>query len=128
MPIAQRPVIFSIASGYRAPCTVICDAALSISRRSSEESSTATAPIFSSRRCSLVVPGIGTIHGFWASSQGQRDLSRCRFLLCCNRAKQINQGLIRFHCLRREARESTTKIRAAELSIFVHLSCKESLT
>ena len=25
--------------------------------------------MFSSRRCNLVVPGIGTIHGFWASSQ-----------------------------------------------------------
>jgi hypothetical protein len=27
------------------------------------------APRFSSRRCNLVVPGIGTIHGFFASSQ-----------------------------------------------------------
>jgi len=25
--------------------------------------------MFSSSRCSFVVPGIGTIHGFWASSQ-----------------------------------------------------------
>ena len=25
--------------------------------------------MFSSKRCSFVVPGIGTIHGFWASSQ-----------------------------------------------------------
>src|SRR5436190_235145 len=62
-----RPVICSSFSGYRAPCTVIFEAALSISRRSSPVSSMATAPIFSSSRCSLVVPGIGTIHGFWAS-------------------------------------------------------------
>jgi hypothetical protein len=27
------------------------------------------APMFSSKRCSFVVPGIGAIHGFWASSQ-----------------------------------------------------------
>ena len=40
-----------------------------MSRRSSGVSSTAAAPMFSSRRCSFVVPGIGTIHGFWASSQ-----------------------------------------------------------
>ena len=66
---AQRPVICSSSSGYRAPCTVIFETALSISRRSSGVSSTAAAPMFSSRRCSFVVPGIGTIHGFWASSQ-----------------------------------------------------------
>src|SRR5207248_6834026 len=63
---SQRPVLFSRASGYRAPSTLIFDAALSISRRSSRVSSTFTAPRFSSRRFSFVVPGIGTIHGFWA--------------------------------------------------------------
>ena len=36
-------------------------------------SSTAAAPRFSSRRCSFVVPGMGTIHGFWASSQARRS-------------------------------------------------------
>jgi DNA-binding transcriptional LysR family regulator len=49
---------------------VIFDAALSISRRSSEVSLNVAAPMFSSRRFSFVVPGIGTIHGFWASSLG----------------------------------------------------------
>jgi len=53
----QRPVICSSFSGYRAPCTLILEAALSISRRSSGVSSTAAAPMFSSKRCSLVVPG-----------------------------------------------------------------------
>src|SRR5438093_3194227 len=67
----QRPVICSSLSGYRAPCTVILEAALAISRRSSGVSSTATAPMFSSRRCSFVVPGIGTIHGLWASSHAR---------------------------------------------------------
>src|SRR4029077_18504753 len=56
--------IFSICSGYREPRTVIFEAALSISRKSSGVSSTATDPIFSSRRANFVVPGIGTIHGF----------------------------------------------------------------
>jgi len=41
---------------------------MSMSFRSSDVSSTETAPMFSSKRCSLVVPGIGTIQGFWASS------------------------------------------------------------
>src|SRR6266404_7238780 len=58
---SQRPVICSSFSGYRAPCTVIFEAASSISRRSSGVSLISTAPMFSSRRCSLVVPGIGTI-------------------------------------------------------------------
>src|SRR5438046_2678805 len=66
---AQRPVIRSSCSGYRAPWTVILEAALSMSRRSSGVSATAAAPMFSSRRCSFVVPGMGTIHGFWASGQ-----------------------------------------------------------
>jgi hypothetical protein len=34
-------------------------------------SSTSVAARFSLNRCSLVVPGIGTIHGFWASSQAR---------------------------------------------------------
>src|ERR1700694_3704525 len=61
---AQRHVIRSRCSGYRAPCTVIFEMALLISRRSSGLSSTASAPIFSSRRSSLREPGMGTIHGF----------------------------------------------------------------
>ena len=40
-----------------------------MARRSCCVSSIVTAPIFSSRRCSFVVPGMGTIQGFWASSQ-----------------------------------------------------------
>jgi hypothetical protein len=60
----HRPTRCCRCSGYRAPCTVIWETALLMSRRSLELSSTPAAPIFSSRRCSLVVPGIGTIHGF----------------------------------------------------------------
>src|SRR2546421_12399860 len=40
-----------------------------MSRRSSALSRIAAAALFSSRRASFVVPGIGTIHGFSASSQ-----------------------------------------------------------
>jgi hypothetical protein len=50
---------------------VIFDAAALISRRTSDVSSTAAAPVFSSKRSSLVVPGIGTIHGFYAGSQAE---------------------------------------------------------
>ncbi|HEY6164059.1 MAG TPA: hypothetical protein VIW25_04055 [Nitrososphaeraceae archaeon] len=71
MKVAQRPALFSRFSGYRAPWIVIFEAALSISRKSSDVSSTATAPMFSSSRSSLRVPGIGTIQGFWASSHAR---------------------------------------------------------
>ena len=57
--------VFGVPSALQ----VIWEAAVSISRRSSVVNSSLTAPRFSSRRCSFVVPGIGTIHGFWASSQ-----------------------------------------------------------
>src|SRR3954465_764262 len=78
----QRPDIASMAAGYRAPCTSIFEAALSISRRSSDVSFISTAPRFSSRRCSFVVPGIGTIHGFCARSHASAICAGvARFLL-----------------------------------------------
>ena len=43
--------------------------ALPIWRRSSGVSSMAAAPMFSSSRCNFVVPGMGTIQGFWARIQ-----------------------------------------------------------
>jgi hypothetical protein len=65
----HRPLIGTSHCGYRAPSTLMFEEALSMARRSSGVSSRFVAPRFSSRRCSLVVPGIGTIHGFLASSQ-----------------------------------------------------------
>src|SRR6185503_16759197 len=65
--VRYRLVRRSISSGYLAPCTVICDAAASISCKSSAVSSTDAAPMFSSKRCNFVVPGIGTIDGLCAS-------------------------------------------------------------
>ena len=50
---------------------MICPAACSMSATSLSVSFTATAPIFSSRRCSLVVPGMGTIQGLRANSQAR---------------------------------------------------------
>ena len=65
-----------MASGYRLPSTEIFEAAASISRISSGESCTAAAPMFSSNRDSLVVPGMGTIHGFCARSHAPRPEGR----------------------------------------------------
>ena len=52
-----------------APCTCIFEVARSISSSSSVVNRTASASRFSSKRSSFRVPGMGTIHGFWASSQ-----------------------------------------------------------
>jgi hypothetical protein len=60
---------------------VIFAAASLISRRSSGVSSTAAASVFSIRRWSLVVPGIGTIHGFCASSQASAIWAGVTFFL-----------------------------------------------
>ena len=49
--------------------TGIFAAALSISLKSSGVSSSEAAATFSSNRFSFVVPGMGAIHGFWASNQ-----------------------------------------------------------
>src|ERR1700731_927060 len=95
----QRPTNFCSSSGYRAPCTVILEAAKSSSRRSSGESTTLTAAMFSSSRCSFVLPGIGKIQSF------------CAF------GKQIHQSLIRFSVLRREARDDVAEVIFVELRI-----------
>ena len=46
------------------PIHLMFEAALSMLTRSSAVSSTDSAPIFSSKRFSFVVPGMGAIHGF----------------------------------------------------------------
>ncbi len=66
--LLQRSISAMCASESRAPCTLIFEKVVSISRRSSGASSISAARRFSSRCASLVVPGIGTIHGFWARS------------------------------------------------------------
>src|SRR4029077_309640 len=68
---AYWPTNFCSSSGYRAPCSAIWEAAVSTSRRFSDVTATATAPIFSSSRCSFVVPGIGTIHDFCANNHAR---------------------------------------------------------
>src|SRR6202167_1739967 len=59
-----RPTVACNSFGYRSPCTVMRETALSMLCISSGVSSIPAAPRFSSRRCSLVVPKMGTIQGF----------------------------------------------------------------
>src|SRR6266403_3921607 len=56
----------------------------------------------------------------------QRDLSRCRLLLFCELAKQINHGLICFPSLWSKARDDVAEIGTIELCVLVDLAGKEA--
>ena len=83
--------------------------------------------MFSSRRCSFVVPGIGTIHGFWASSQASAIWAGVAFFRSAIAAEQIDQGLVRLPGLRREAREDVAEVGAVERRVLVDLAREEAL-
>ena len=91
---------------------MICEAAASMSRRSSGASSIEAAAMFSSRRCSLVVPGIGHDPRLLRQQPGQRDLRGCRVLLLANLCQQVDHGPVRLARLRCEARQG-----GAEMSL-----------
>ena len=46
-------------------------------------------------RCSFVVPGIGTIHGFCASSQASAICAGVALLPLGDLAQQLDEGLVR---------------------------------
>ena len=83
--------------------------------------------MFSSRRCSFVVPGIGTIHGFWASSHASAICAGVAFFRSAMLAEQIDQRLIRLESLRREARQGAAEVGTVELRVFVDLAREEAL-
>ncbi len=100
---------FSALSGYRAPSMLISEAAFSISCKSLGVSSTSTAPIFSSKRFSFVVPGMGTIHRFCANNQANATCAGVAFF-CVAPVFFLEAG------------QGVAEIAFIELSAF-HLSC-----
>ena len=83
--------------------------------------------MFSSRRASFVVPGIGTIHGFWASSQASAICAGVAFFRAAIVAKQIDQRLVRLPSLRREARDGVRMSELANVVLLVDLAGEEAL-
>ena len=83
--------------------------------------------MFSSSRCSFVVPGIGTIHGFCASSHASAICAGVAFLRLPIVAEQIDQRLIRLPGLGREARERVAEVGAVERRVLVDLPGEEAL-
>src|SRR5919202_560171 len=98
---------------------VSCAAVLSSSWRSSGVSSTAVAPRFSSRRCSFVVPGIGTIHGFCASSQANAIWAG---VACFRSAIVPSRSTSAWFALRFSGVKRGTVLRKSELSKLVFSS------
>jgi hypothetical protein len=76
-PLRPRPVVAK--SGYRSPSMGIAEATRSISARSSAVRCTLAASRFSFSRCSLVVPGIGTIDPRAGAFVADKDA--CEFLI-----------------------------------------------
>ena len=64
--------------------------------------------------------------GFLSQEPCERDLRRRRSLPCSDGLQQIDQGLIRFPRLRREARHDVAEIRTVERRVFVDLSREEA--
>src|SRR6185437_12864773 len=88
--------------------------------RSLAASSTSAPPRFSARRCSFVVPGIGTIHGLLASSQARANLRLSCFFLVGDAAECVHQRLVRFSVFRVEPGNDVPKIVLFELCIFLN--------
>ena len=74
-----------------------------------------------------MVPGIGTIHGFWASSQASAIWAGVACFRCCDLAEQIDQRLVRLAGLRREARDGAAEVGAVERRVLVDLAGEEAL-
>ena len=83
--------------------------------------------MFSSRRSSFVVPGIGTIHGFWARSHASAIWAGVACLRSAIVREQIDQRLVRLAGLRAEAGEDVPEVRAVERRVLVDLAREEAL-
>ena len=84
--------------------------------------------MFSSSRCNFVVPGMGTIQGFWARSQASAICAGVAFFRCGDLANQIHQGLICSAVLRGEARDDIAEIGLVERGFFVDLAGEEAFS
>ena len=98
-----------------------------MSRRSASVSSTAAAAMFSCKRCSFVVPGIGTIQGFWARSQASAIWAGVAFLRSSDASEQVDQRPVRLPGLRREAGDGVAEVGAVEGGVLVDLAGEVAL-
>ncbi len=74
-----------------------------------------------------MVPGIGTIHGFCASSQASAICAGVAFLPAAICAEQIDQRLVRLAGLRREARHDVAEVGPVEGRVRVDRAGEKTL-
>ena len=65
-----------------------------------------------------MVPGIGTIQGFWASSQASAIWAGVAFFACRDLTEQIDQRLVGFARFRREARHDVAEVGGLSNCVF----------
>ena len=83
-------------------------------------------PRFSSSRESLVVPGIGTIQGFLASSHAESYLRGSGFLLLCELCHYIDECLIGFAVFLAESRDDGAEVGAVEFGGCIDLASEKA--
>ena len=59
----------------------------------------------------LRVPGIGTMHGFWAKSHASANWAGVAFFFAANASEHFNDRHVRCHVFRREAIEPSSQVR-----------------
>jgi hypothetical protein len=73
-----------------------------------------------------VVPGIGTIHGFFASNHASAICAGVTFLCAANELMTSTKSLICFAVLFAEPWDGTAEVRAVKLRVGVDLACQET--
>ena len=102
--------------------------ASSISRRSAAVSWTSAAGRLSSRCSIFVPPGIGTIHGFWASSQANAICAGVIFLRAARFLQKVDHLEVGFQRFGREAGKILAQIiRVIELHVLGDLAGEKAL-
>ena len=123
----QRLIIRCAASEYRAPCTVIWEAAPSMSRRSSSVSSTAAAADVLLQAMQLRRPRDRHDPRLLGQEPGECDLGGRRVLPSGDAAEQFDQRLVRLPGLRREAGNGVAEVGAVEGGALVDLAGEVAL-
>src|SRR5277367_1477652 len=113
------------SSGYRSPRTLNAVETASISWTSSALSWRESEARLSSSRSRFLVPGIGTIHGFCASSQASAICAGVALFRAAMAA--IDQRAVGFARVFGEPRNAAAEVGGVECSSLVDLACEKSL-
>jgi hypothetical protein len=123
---SYRPTIAMPAAVYRSPSIAVSGTAAAIRARSSADSVTSTAPMFSSSRAIFVVPGIGAMPSPWARTQASASCAGGDALLDCHVLQHLHQSGVGGHVLGAEARQRIAEVVRTEILRLLDLACEET--